>query len=159
VRDTSDDERENPYLAANMKRLMDGRGIGALRREMVESGYPIGTETIQRAVQGRLGNRLESLAKIAAFFKIELDELLQPSGLGAAVWPFSVELQEEVLKLGPEDLGFLELAMWSHLRKKPPESRHFESDRGDERKQKSKPATIDAYTPRIPSRKTGKRAA
>jgi hypothetical protein len=95
---------ENPALSANMKRLMDGRSVQTLREQMGEAGLPIGTETIHRAMLGKSGNRLESLTKIAAFFGVTADQLLQP-GLGADLtdWPFSQELLARVRELGPED--------------------------------------------------------
>ena len=75
----------NPILAENMRRLMRDRrigGIGALRDAMKEAELTIGTSTIQRAVQGQGGNRLQSLSKIARFFDVTTDQLLQPE-LGA----------------------------------------------------------------------------
>lgn len=44
-----------------------------------------------------------------------------------AVWPFSIELQNQVLSMGPEDLRFMEKAMWSHLKMDVPESLHYGS--------------------------------
>jgi phage repressor protein C with HTH and peptisase S24 domain len=61
---------------------MGGRSIGKLRDEMAEAGIQIGTGTLHRAVKGELGNRVESLEKIAQFFRVTADQLLQPD-LGA----------------------------------------------------------------------------
>jgi phage repressor protein C with HTH and peptisase S24 domain len=66
----------NPILAANMARLMAGRGILTVRDEMGEKGISIGAGTLQRALRGEAGNRLGSLQKIAAFFRVEVDRLL-----------------------------------------------------------------------------------
>jgi SOS-response transcriptional repressor LexA len=50
---------------------------------MVDAGISIGTSTLQRAREGQGGNRLQSLAKIARFFDVTTDQLLQPDlGLG-----------------------------------------------------------------------------
>ena len=110
----------NPFLAANLKRLMDGRSIDALRRQMAEAGYRIGMGTLHRAVRGELGNRLESLQKIAAFFDMTPEQLLQPEEGVSPIWPFSLDLQEEVLRLDPEDMRDLERTMWGWLRKPMP---------------------------------------
>lgn len=72
---------EDPILSANIRKLMLGRNItsiGKLREAMAEAGYPIGNSTIQRALKGGTGNRLESLEKFAAFFDVTSDQLLQP---------------------------------------------------------------------------------
>ncbi len=68
----------NPDLAANMARLMAGRSVGKLRMEMKEAGIDIGTGTLHRAIKGEGGNRIESLEKIAKFFRVSKDQLLQP---------------------------------------------------------------------------------
>lgn len=75
----------NPILAANIRTLMKSRGIGgigALRDHMAAAGVSIGTSTLHRAAQGQGGNRLQSLSKIARFFDVTTDQLLQPD-LGA----------------------------------------------------------------------------
>jgi transcriptional regulator with XRE-family HTH domain len=70
----------NPVLAENMKRLMNGRSIEAVRALMAEAGFQIGTGTLHRALKGETGNRLESLEKIAQFFSVSIDQLLLPQG-------------------------------------------------------------------------------
>lgn len=81
----------NPTLAENMRRLMKDRGIGGigvLRDAMAAAGISIGTSTLHRAVQGQGGNRLQSLTKIAKFFDVATDQLLQPDlGTGEPAEP------------------------------------------------------------------------
>lgn len=121
---SADDERvksdhpppENPALAANLKALRGTRSIEQLRQEMAEAGLPIGTETLHRAMLGKGGNRLSSLQKIAAFFGVTADQLLQPDlGVSGATWPFSEELYKKVSALKPQELQDLETAMRIHL--------------------------------------------
>jgi len=72
-------------LASNVRKLMRNRGIGGigkLRAAMGQAGYKIGNSTLLRALQGGSGNRLESIEKLAAFFDVTSDQLLQPN-LGA----------------------------------------------------------------------------
>jgi len=145
-----DDERveneketpRNPVLAANMRRLMKGRSIGALRAEMAQAGYAIGTGTLHRACLGMVGNRLESLEKIAAFFDTTAEQLLRPEGLTAPIWPFSLELQEQILQLEPKDLHHAEVAMWAHLRKPVPQQLHYEDEGKSSHPDVQKPSTI-----------------
>lgn len=94
----------NQALAANMKRLRAGRSIGVLRAEMAAKGHKIGAGTLQRAINGEAGNRLESLEKIAEFFDTTVDQLLQFDGVDETYWPFSEELQQKVLRLSDEEL-------------------------------------------------------
>lgn len=112
---------ESPALAENMKKLMAGRSIESLRSDMAEAGYAIGTETLHRAVLGKTGNRLVSLQKIATYFGVTVDQLLQPDlGAGVSEWPFTLELYDEIALLHKEDVLSLERAMWVHLRKPLP---------------------------------------
>jgi transcriptional regulator with XRE-family HTH domain len=74
-------------VETNIRQLMRQRGIGgivALRTAMTEAGHPIGNSTLQRALKGADRNRLESLNKIAAFFDVTAEQLLQPD-LGAGL--------------------------------------------------------------------------
>lgn len=139
---SSQDSPRNEALAANMKRLMAGRSIETVRLAMAEKGLKIGAGTLHRAVRGEAGNRLESLEKIALFFGVTAEQLLQPEGVGTQVWPFSLELQDAVLNAPPEDLHYMEVAMWSHLRRDVPSELHF--DDADERSEAAprKPTTI-----------------
>lgn len=138
-----DDEVKFPTLKANMLRLMAGRSIDAVRQQMGEAGHPIGTGTLHNALQGRAGNRIESLEKIAKFFNVTTAQLLQED-LGSAidVWPFSAELREEISKLDPQQLHFVEKAMWNQMQKEPPATAI-----GVEAKQQ---ATLKGYGPRTP---------
>lgn len=70
----------NPILAENMKRLLKERGLSlyAMRAQMAEAGVPIGLGTLSRTVAGQSGSRLQSLTKIARFFDVTVDQLLQP---------------------------------------------------------------------------------
>jgi hypothetical protein len=125
------DETGNPVLAANMKRWMKDSGltsVGKLRAAMLAAGYHIGTQTIHRAIKGQVGNRLESLQKIAAFFHVDVDQLLQPQGIEPLAWPFSVELHQEISKLPPPDLQHMERSMWGFLRKSAPPELHYEDE-------------------------------
>lgn len=94
----------NPALAAAMKKLMAGRSIGQLRLQMKACGFDIGQGTLQRAIKGEVGNRLESLDKIARFFDTTVDQILQFNGVDETFWPFSDELQQKVLLLKDEEL-------------------------------------------------------
>lgn len=106
---------ENPGLAAFMKRLRGGRTIAELRADMKARGFDIGTGTLHRAIKGEIGNRLESLQKIADYAGTTVDQMLQVGDLDATYWPFSVELQTEVLLLKDEELARLETVMRAHL--------------------------------------------
>lgn len=126
--DKDQDRPHSAALAANMKRLMRARGIssiGQLRSEMSQAGHPIGTGTLHKAVQGKLGNRLASLEKIATFFDLTAEQLLQPEGVSTPIWPFSLELHEEVLRLPQAEVQHLEVAMWAHVRKALPSELHY----------------------------------
>lgn len=105
----------NPALAANVRRLMAGRSIATVREQMAQKGLAIGTGTLHRAYLGNVGNRLESLEKIADFFETTVDHLLQFDGVGDAYWPFSDELQQEVLLLRDEELVKAENVLRAHL--------------------------------------------
>lgn len=64
-----------------MRQLMKDHGIssiGTLRERMGDAGISIGTSTLHRALLGQGGNRLQSLSKIARFFDVTVDQLLQP---------------------------------------------------------------------------------
>jgi hypothetical protein len=80
----TDEPTTNPALAENMQRLMAGRSISTVRQLMADEGITIGSGTLHRAIKGELGNRLESLEKIARFFRISADQLLLPSNVGNA---------------------------------------------------------------------------
>jgi hypothetical protein len=105
----------NQALASNMRRLMAGRSIATIRDQMAQKGLAIGTGTLHRAYLGQVGNRLESLEKIAEFFETTVDQLLQFDGVDSAYWPFSEELQQKVLLLSDEGLYQLETVMRAHL--------------------------------------------
>lgn len=110
------EEPENPILHGNMQRLMAGRSIETVRAAMAEAGVHIGTGTLHKAVQGKSGNRLASLKKIAEFFGVSVDQLLQPDlGKDLPGWPFSMELYERVAKLNAQELQRLETGMRVHL--------------------------------------------
>lgn len=98
-----------------MRKLMGGRSIERLRAEMAKAGYKIGTSTIHRAVKGEVGNRLESLEKLAEFFDKTVDQLLQFDGVDETYWPFSDELQHAVTKLSPTELMRAENVLRAHL--------------------------------------------
>jgi transcriptional regulator with XRE-family HTH domain len=105
----------NPDLAANMKRLLAGRGIGLMRKLMGEAGVHVGQGMLHNALHGKTGN-VRSLEKIARYFNVTVEQLLQP-GLGddMPVWPFSLELYQRVTKLNEQELQRLETAMRVHL--------------------------------------------
>lgn len=155
---------DNPALAENMRRLMAGRSIETVRKQMCDysEDHPgqdlsIGTSTLHRALKGEGGIRLESLEKIATFFGTTKEALLQPSGGATQIWPFSTELQDKVLLAEPKDLHFMEVAMWSHLRLEVPTDLHFENL--DERSETAprKPSTI--VPPRTPSQSRLKKSS
>jgi len=137
----------NPVLAANLKKLMAARSIEKLRSDMAEQGIAIGTETIHRATLGKSGNRLESLAKIATFFSVTVDQLLQPDlGADLDAWPFSPELYTEVRRLDDPGRASLEMAMWgvlTVLKKDRPVQAAFDEPTTDERQSNSTHAAPD----------------
>lgn len=114
-------ESSNSVLAENFRRLRNGRSLETIRDQMAAQGMPIGMGTLHRAALGQAGNRLASLEKIAAFFAVTVDQLLQPDlGADLDAWPFSRELQEKVATLSPQKLLSLEVAMWTHLDEEAP---------------------------------------
>lgn len=82
--DSEGDESIDPILRDNFKALMAGRAVGVLRAEMAAVGLTIGTSTIQRAMRGSDGLRVESLDKFAKFFGVQRHQLLM-EGLGRQV--------------------------------------------------------------------------
>lgn len=75
-----ENEDEDPVVSANLRKLMNDAGIGgigALRQAMAERGIKIGAGTIQRALQGGGRNRVDTLGKLASFFDVTTDQLLQ----------------------------------------------------------------------------------
>lgn len=72
----------NETLAENFKRLAAGRSFGLLRRQMADAGVPIGMGTLHRVAQGDMGTRGVTLEKVAQFFGVSADQMLQPE-LGA----------------------------------------------------------------------------
>lgn len=117
--DKRSEAAQNQALAAAMKKLMAGRSIQTLRAQMAERGLKIGGGTLHRAVKGEVGNRLESLEKIAQFFDTTVDQLLQFDGIDETYWPFSAELQQRVIALSDEELYFAENSLRAHLRMQP----------------------------------------
>lgn len=98
-----------------MKRLKGSRSVQDLRLDMGKAGFPIGAGTLQRALKGETGNRLESLKKIADYAGTTVDQLLLFEGADESYWPFSTELQQKVLRLSDEELRRLENVMRGHL--------------------------------------------
>lgn len=128
---------------------MDGRSIEAVRDAMGKAGIKIGTETIHRAVLGKSGNRLASLQKIADFFGVSVDQLLQDDlGANADAWPFSAELYKEISSLEAEELQTLEVAMWAHIRKPLPEVLQHQRLESARRVVEQKTASISVTKPR-----------
>lgn len=116
------EEAENPALKANFAHLRAGKSIEDLRLAMKSKGYDIGTGTLHKMSQGKSGNRLASLKKVADFWGVTVDQLLQEDlGADLAVWPFSLELRDLVSKLNPDEIAALENAMWAHLKEPAPE--------------------------------------
>lgn len=72
-----DDQPRNRSLAENMRRLLDGRSIDSVRKAMADAGLAIGTGSLHRVLKGEGGTRLETLEKIAAYFDVTPDQLLQ----------------------------------------------------------------------------------
>lgn len=70
-------EPQNSPLAVNYARIAAGRSIEAMRLEMAEAGYNIGTGTLHRISKGEEGVRTGSLRKLAAYAGLEVDELLR----------------------------------------------------------------------------------
>lgn len=78
----STDEALNPTLAENFRKLAAGRSIEVLRSEMAAAGIAIGGGTLHRCSHGDMGVRGRTLEKVATFFGVTADQLLQPK-LGA----------------------------------------------------------------------------
>lgn len=143
----------NPVLKANMAELRGARSIEQLRQEMHDAGIDIGTGTLHRAVQGQSGNRLASLEKIATFFGVTADQLLQPHlGRDPTSWPFSPELYKEVSTLPADELQSMEGAMWSHLRKPLPDALHQHLVEAARRKVRGTTATVSVTEETQPKR-------
>lgn len=111
------DAEVDPVLAANLELLFDGKGIGALRTEFKKRAeIRIGQGTLAQARAGQTGTRLASLRKIAAFYDVTVEQLLQPDlGRGNAEWPFSAELYERVERLGKTQRENVEKALAASL--------------------------------------------
>jgi len=82
-----DDSDVDPTLAANFSALMGGRSVAALRQEMADKGYTIGSGAIQSAKVGSRGLRLETLQKFADFFGCSVYDLVTPADSRES-WPF-----------------------------------------------------------------------
>lgn len=109
------DEAANLVFKANFTRLANGRTVRQLRAEMADQGIAVGVSALSRAFEGKAGN-VRTLGKLADFFKVTTEQLLQPDlGAGAARWPFSLELYQRVADLKAQELQRLETAMRVHL--------------------------------------------
>lgn len=67
----------NQLLAINMDRLRKERSIGGLREDMAQAGFAIGTGTLARLINGDEGVRIESMSKVAAYFGVDVEQLLR----------------------------------------------------------------------------------
>lgn len=74
------EEKRNSALARHFERIAGGRSIQVLRLEMKEAGYDIGQGTLNRLAHGETGVRMDSIKKLAAFARMEPDELLREDG-------------------------------------------------------------------------------
>lgn len=72
----------NHALSENVRRLMAGRSVETLRNQMADAGLAIGSGTIHRAMKGEDGSRLASLEKLARFFGVSVENLLQSHDAG-----------------------------------------------------------------------------
>lgn len=89
----------SPALAANMARLSNGRSIGGLRSDMADAGFSIGQGTLDRIHKGDKGVRMESLQKVADYFRTEVDQLMRELDTAA---PFVEVMRVNVtLSAGP----------------------------------------------------------
>lgn len=107
------EEAIDPVLRENFARLMGKKAIHALRKEMADKGIEIGVSTIQRAMRGSDGLRVESLDKFARFFGVERHRLLMPD-LGEAArgdWPFKRVDRARWDACDEGDRGYIEHAM------------------------------------------------
>lgn len=108
-----EEETVNPILKANMQNLAAGRSVQGLRADMAAKKLAIGTGTLHRALQGKSGN-VSSLDKLAEFFNVTPDQLLQPNlGAGMQGWPFSSALRVRVGKLQEHQVLSLEVKIWN----------------------------------------------
>lgn len=105
------DEPTSPALAENLRKLLGGRSIDTLRKAMAEAGLPIGQGTLHKAIQGQSRNRLESLEKIASYFRVTVDQLLQPN-LGYAE-PSNVTAAESRRKV--PIISWVQAGSWSDV--------------------------------------------
>lgn len=93
------------------------------------------------------------LRKLARLYQSSADKLAGADSAEGAIWPLSLELQDEVLRLDPEDMHHLERAMWSHLRKEVPQELHYDSDERAKRAPRPAPPLIDLGSPSRESHK------
>lgn len=77
-------ESRNEALAWHFKRIRGDLSIEALRLQMKEAGYDIGTGTLARLSRGDEGVRAQSIRKLAAYSGKEPDELMRMPGKPAA---------------------------------------------------------------------------
>jgi phage repressor protein C with HTH and peptisase S24 domain len=67
----------NPVLRANFLRLKGAKSYEVLREEMAQKGISIGSGTLNRLANGDMGVRMKSIEKVAEFFRVSADQLLQ----------------------------------------------------------------------------------
>lgn len=70
-----DPEKVDPILLANVKRLVGGKAIQALRQEMGDAGVPIGASTLNSLYHGIAGS-MKTLRKFAQYFGTTPEDLL-----------------------------------------------------------------------------------
>ena len=71
------DDQRNDSLAANFLKIANGRSIDRLRTDMKEAGFDIGQGTLARLARGETGVRMDSIQKLAAYARMQPDELLR----------------------------------------------------------------------------------
>lgn len=92
-----------------------------------EQGFPIGKAAIGHWETGTNVPDALWVRRLSRLYKTTMDAVTGAPET-AVVWPFSKELHEEVLNLAPEDMRFMEAAMWSQLRKVAPSDLHYYAD-------------------------------
>ena len=107
---------------ANLEKLL--KEIGGATKAETDTGTPrthfVAMEKGRRGLGDALAAKLErAYGKPPGWFD-------QPEH--TAIWPFSLELQDEVLNLPPEDLARLEDMTWNFLRRTRPDELHYADD-------------------------------
>lgn len=114
-----------------------GFSLDTASAALAEAGTPIGRAAIGHWETGTNVVDALWLRRLARLYNTTSDALLGIKQAPEAIWPLSRELHSEVVGMKPEDLRFMEVALWTHLRKVAPSELHYYTD---ERKASAPPS-------------------